>query len=121
MKMQDSQSYYFLNNPRTSLSVRVMSQSSKCKNEQRAITLKSSKVGLSFFLLHIYLMRSIYIQSFMFIPLLVSDLCPVKCSKCKKEQRQELQNLSEILINYLQSLMLISLILQELCHGQDFF
>jgi hypothetical protein len=59
-------------------------QSSKCTNEQRAITPKLSKAELCVFALHFYLMRSIYLQSFMLISLIVSELCPRQSSKCNK-------------------------------------
>jgi hypothetical protein len=37
--------------------------------------------------LHTYLMRSIYLQSFMLIPLIVLELYPGQSSKCKNKQR----------------------------------
>jgi hypothetical protein len=60
-------------------------QSSKCKYEQRVITLKLGKAALQYCALHIYPMRSIYLQSVLFISII---LCPGQCSKCKNGQRK---------------------------------
>jgi hypothetical protein len=46
----------------------------KCKNEQRAITLKKGKTELWFFTLHFDSMRYIYLQSFMLISLIPLEL-----------------------------------------------
>jgi hypothetical protein len=40
------------------------------------------------FALHFYSMRSIYIQTFMLISLIVLEQCPGQNSKCKNEQRE---------------------------------
>lgn len=44
---------------------------SKCKNEQMAMTPE-----LGFVALHVYLIRSIYLQMFLLITLLLPKLCP---------------------------------------------
>jgi hypothetical protein len=51
-------------------------QGSKCKNKQRAITPKLGKAELRSYEMHTYLMISIYLQSFMLIPLIVLELYP---------------------------------------------
>jgi hypothetical protein len=51
-------------------------QSSKCKNEQRAKTTKFGKRSSISCALHIYPLRSIYLQSFMLIFLVVLELFP---------------------------------------------
>jgi hypothetical protein len=59
-------------------------QSSKCKNDQRAITPKFGKVKLWFlWTAHFYPICSIYLQSFMLIPLVVSVFRVI----CQKKTR----------------------------------
>jgi hypothetical protein len=50
-------------------------QSSKCKNKQRAIIQKLGKAELQFLCTAYLLNGSIYLQSFMLIPIVVSKLC----------------------------------------------
>ena len=81
-------------------------------------------------------MRSIYLHSFLLIPLVVSDLCPRQSAKCKKEQRAitpkigkaELQFFcTALLLNkrdtyiYIQSFLFIPLVVSKLCPGQDVY
>jgi hypothetical protein len=78
-------------------------------------------------------MRSIYLQSFLLISLVVLLLCPGQISNCKNEQRAitpKLGNvelwfcctallLNEISSIYLQSFLLIPLVVLLLCPGQS--
>jgi hypothetical protein len=46
-------------------------QSSKCKNKQRAIIKNKARQSYGFYAVHTYSIRSIYLQSFMLIPIVV--------------------------------------------------
>jgi len=82
-------------------------------------------------LLHFYSVRYIYLQSFLLIPCVVSQLCPGQCSKCKNEQKaiikifskEELQFLCNALllneIYLLTQLLLIPYVVSGLCPGQS--
>jgi hypothetical protein len=76
-------------------------QSSKSKNEQRAITPTLGKIKLWFFALHISQIWSTYLQSSMSISLIVSELCHGQCSNCKNEQRSVTQKLGNAELRFL--------------------
>jgi RsiW-degrading membrane proteinase PrsW (M82 family) len=110
----------------------LLRQSSKCKNEQRAIIWKLAKTELWFFCIALlHSMRSIYQQSFMLISLIVLELCSGQSSKRKNKQRAIIWKFvktelwffcNALLLNeiYLpQNFMLISLIVLELCPWQS--
>jgi hypothetical protein len=69
--------------------------SSKCKNKQRAIITKKARQSYGFWALHIYSMRSIYLQSFMLISFVVLDLFTRQISKCKNKQRAIISKLGK--------------------------
>ena len=83
---------------------------------------------LWFFALHIYSMRSIYLQSFLLIPLIFLELCPGQSSKCKINNNSKIkQGRITVLVHctptqyyiYLHNLKLISFVVSELCPRQE--
>jgi hypothetical protein len=46
-------------------------------------------------------MRSIYLQSFMLIPLILLELCPGQSSKCKNKQRGIIQKIGKAELRFL--------------------
>jgi hypothetical protein len=70
-------------------------QSSKCKNEQRAITPKLGRQSYGSFALHFYLMTFIKLLNVLFISLIFLEFCPGQSSKCKNEQRAITPKLSK--------------------------
>jgi hypothetical protein len=70
----------------TYCSIRILSQSSKCKNEQRAITLKLGITELRCFCSALLFNEISLPTNFILILLMVSDLCSGQSSKCKNEQ-----------------------------------
>jgi hypothetical protein len=103
---------------------------------ESAIIPKLGKAELLFFVLHFYSMRSFNLQSFLLIPLMVSELCPGQSSKCKKRTKGNKYKISKfgnaeflflstsiypLRSIYIQSFMLISFVVLELFPGQDLF
>jgi hypothetical protein len=75
-------------------------------------------------------MISIYLHSFMLIPLIVLELCPGQSTKCKNKQRAIIQRLGKAELLFLctvhsirsinlQSFMLIPLVVSKVCPGQE--
>jgi hypothetical protein len=53
-------------------------------------------------------MRSIYLQSFMLIPLIVLELCAGQSSKCKNKQRAMIQKLGQAELRFLRTAHLLN-------------
>jgi hypothetical protein len=105
-------------------------QSSKYKNEQRAITLKLVKAD-AWLIWTAHLANKIYLQSVLFISLVLSYLCPGQYSKCKNEWKAitpklRKQGYVSLALHfclmgsiYLLIFLLITHMVSELCPGQS--
>jgi hypothetical protein len=62
-----------------------------------------NKAGQSYgsLTMHFYSMRSIYLQSFMLISLILLELCPGQSSKCKNKQRVIIQKIGMAELRFL--------------------
>jgi hypothetical protein len=79
--------------------------------------------------LQTYSMRSIYLQSFILIPLIVLESCPGQSSKCKNKQSPFIQKLGKAELRFLCTAHLLNeiylptkllpLVVSKLCPGQE--
>jgi hypothetical protein len=91
------------------ISEKCSGQSSKCQNEQRALTPKLGKTECyGSCALQTYSIRYIYLQSFMLITLIFLELCPGQSSKYTNKQRAIIQTLGNAELRFLCSANLLN-------------